>query len=273
MYSDCLLKRALALTVMALAAASTPAFSLFTPFSPFSPFSLSAGGGALLGYTFTRYTLEGDIRGGGAVRSHQAMDRFDFGGFLFFDATYGELAIIAQGGTSGYQEIMDKKAAGGSWVRQNPGMERGAGTEASLGFSLLGKYPFHLTQRITLFPLLGMEYHIALLEWRKPDGGAVYDRTGGDLVEDRDKNDDAYPLHAWNSLWIDLGAGVDYHLTEKLYLRGEVLFGFRLPTTYENGATEMMKSRFNAPNPALGGLTGSPTFKIALGYRFFTLDI
>jgi opacity protein-like surface antigen len=256
-----LLKQALALAVMAAAAAPAPAL----------PFSLSAGGGALLGYTFTRYTLEGETSGGGAVRSYQSMDRFDYGGFLFFDAAYGELAVMVQGGSSGYQEIMDKKSAGASWVRQNPGMERGAGTEASLGFSLLGKYPFQLTERITLFPLLGLEYHIALLEWRTPDGGAASDRTSGVLPEDRDKNDQPYPLHAWNSLWIDLGAGVDYQFTEKLYLRGEVLFGFRLPTAYENGAAEMIKSRYNAPNPSLGGLTGSPAFKIALGCRFFTL--
>jgi hypothetical protein len=35
-------------------------------------FSLSAGGGGLLGYTFTRYTLEG-----GNVTSTQSMDRLD----------------------------------------------------------------------------------------------------------------------------------------------------------------------------------------------------
>jgi hypothetical protein len=230
----------------------------------------SFGAGGLLGYTFTRYTLEdtGTMSGSsGTILSRQSMDRFNYGGHLFFDATYGELTIMIQGGKNGYKETMEFKPSGGPW--ETYADYKGTGTELSIGFSLLGKYPFRITENISLFPLLGIEYQIALLEWRKPDGDIVYDRTKGNLPEDRDKDNKSYSLSAWNSFWIDVGAGLDYVITGPWYLRGEILFGFRLPTGYENGALEMTKHQFNAPDPKLMGLTGGPSLKIALGYTFF----
>jgi len=220
-------------------------------------FSFSAGGGGLLGYTFTRYTLEG-----GNVKSSQSMDRFNYGGFLFFDATYAELSVMIQGGNNSYKENMIYSSASLT-------DSKGTGTEASLGFSLLGKYPFTVNNKITWFPMLGIEYQIALIQKRHPDGAFVYDRSKGKLPEDRDKNDKPYPLSAWNSFWIDVGAGLDYNLTNSLFLRGEVLFGFRLPTSYEMGALQVVKKPpMNVSNPKLAGLTGGPNLKIAIGYRF-----
>jgi hypothetical protein len=226
---------------------------------PAEPLRLSAGGGGLLGYTFTRYTLEG-AGSSGPIKSTQAMDRFNYGGFMFFDATYGEIAVSLRGGRNSYDEEM--ATAGGTTGN------RGAGTEMALGFSLLGKYPLRVNEKLAWFPLLGVEYQVALLEWRKPQGGVVYDRTGGKLPEDKDKNDDPYPLSAWNSLTIDLGAGLDYALDEGLFLRGEVLFSFRLQTAYETGALELAKYQFSVSDIVLKGLTGGPTLRISLGYLF-----
>jgi hypothetical protein len=220
-------------------------------------FSISAGGGGLLGYTFTRYTLEG-----GDTKSTQSMDRVDYGGFLFFDATYGELSVMIQGGYNSYTENMIYSTA------QLAG-SKGTGTELSLGFSLMGKYPFEINEKFTWFPLLGIEYQIAMTQKRRPDGDLVYDRTNGDLPEDRDKDGKPYPLSAWNSLWIDIGAGADYNISGPLFLRTELLFGFRLSTGYEAGALEVVKNPpMNVRNPKLAGLTGGPTLKIGAGYRF-----
>ena len=221
-------------------------------------FSLSAGGGGLLGYNFTRYTLEG-----GSIKSTQNMDRVNYGAFLFFDATYAALSVIIQGGYNSYSENMffDKNAALAD--------SKGTGNELSLGFSLMGKYPFKIKESIRWFPLLGIEYHVALMERRRPDGDFVYDRTAGYLPEDRDKNNNPYPLSAWNSFWITIGAGLDYYITGPLFLRSELFFGFRLPTSYEMGALEVVKNPpMNATNPKLAGLTGGPTLKIGAGYRF-----
>ena len=217
-------------------------------------FSLSAGGGGLLGYTFTRYTLKG-----GNATSVQSMDRINYAGFLFFDAAYAELSVLIQGGYNSYTEKMTDLPA-----------ENGTGSEISLGFSLLGKYPFNINETISWFPMLGVEYQIALKQRRKPDDGVEYNRSNGkgNSATDVDKNGNSYPLSAFNSFWIDVGAGLDYNFTGSLFLRTELLFGFRLPTSYEMGALEMAKKSFNIDNPKLRGLTGSPNIKIGIGYRF-----
>ncbi|MDR1319303.1 MAG: hypothetical protein LBJ90_06730 [Treponema sp.] len=235
-------------------------------------FSLSAGVEALLGYTFTRYTLEseGSMSAGdpGDIKSLQSMDRFNYGGGLFFDATYAEFTILLQGGQNSYGETMDFKPRGKPWAGVSNDL--GTGTETLLGFTLLGKYPFAVTEKLSLFPLVGIEYQVALREWRKPKGDKVYDRTGGILAADMDKNGDPYPLSAWNSFWIDIGAGVDYYIWGPFFLRAEVLFGFRLMTEYETGALEMTKAQFNSPDPKLVGLTGGPNVRISAGYKFFS---
>jgi len=222
---------------------------------PAVDFSLSVGGGGLLGYNFTRYTLER-----GSVKSTQSMDRLNYGGGLFFDATYGEFSVTFQGGYSSYTEKMMYGANTLSNVTGN-------GFEAILGFSLLGKYPFRINEKITCFPLLGVEYQIALIEKRQPEGGVVYDRTKGYLTEDRNKDGKTYPLSAWNSWWVDIGAGLDYNFTGPFFLRSELIFGFRLPTSYEKGALERVEKQFDVKDPKLKGLTGGPALKISLGYH------
>ena len=222
--------------------------------------SFSAGGGGLLGYTFTRYTLQGTAPDG-SLRSVQNMNRINYGGFLFFDATYAVLSLMFQGGSSSYAE--DLIIAGISEMAGN-----GRGEEISIGISLMGKYPFHINERLTWFPMLGVEYHFALRQWRQPEGGFTVDRTTGSLPEDVDKNGNPYPLSAWNAWWINLGAGLDFNISGPLFLRSEFIFGFRLPTRYEMGALDFVRNQFEASNIRLGGLTGSPNFKIGLGYRF-----
>jgi len=245
------MKRGILLILFIVLAKSIFAFDFFS-----GRLSTSAGGGGLLGYTFTRYSLQG-----GNVKSVQSMDRINYGGFLFFDATYVEFAILFQGGNSSYAEdmVFDATALAAG---------KGKGFESSLGFSLLGKYPFEINEKTTWFPLFGVEYQIALMQRRQPDGsGIVYDRTKGHLPEDMDKNSKPYPLYAWNSLWINIGAGLDYNLTERLFLRSKLHFGFRLPTIYEMGALEVISNQMDIKNPRLAGLTGSPTLKIGIGYR------
>jgi len=220
-------------------------------------FSISVGGGGLLGYTFSRYTLEGND-----VNSTQSMDRFDYAGFLFIDATYVEFSVMIQNGKNSYKENMIYSA-------DSLADTKGTGSETSLGFSLLGKYPFTINKMFTWFPMFGIEYQIALIQRRQPDGDFVYDRSKGQLPEDRDKDDKPYSISAWNSFWIDVGAGLDYNISSSLFLRGELLFGFRLPTSYELGALEKVQNPpMNVKNPSLAGLTGGPDLKIGIGYHF-----
>jgi len=221
-------------------------------------FSLSAGAGGLLGGFFTRYTASGSS---GSGKMTQKMNQFNFGGLAFFDATYGELAVIIQRGSNTYDEVMSKN---GTLVPRT-----GDGWETMLSFSLLGKYPFTLTKRFTLFPLLGIEYQLALSERRRPNGGLIYDRTDG--IEETDNNGKAFDISAWNSFWINLGAGADFSITKGLFARGELLYGFRLMTPYEKDGLEQLKAMLNDNSPKLSGLTSGPSLRLSLGYRFWNL--
>jgi hypothetical protein len=228
-------------------------------------FPLSAGAGSLLGYTFTRYTMEAKAGSNGQMISVQTMDRFDYGGFLFFDATYAEFAVSIRGGQNAYRETMDTQYEDRPWTTVTD--DKGTGSEVMIGFSLLGKYPFRVTEKITWFPLVGVGYQIATLEQRTPQGDIVHDRTAGELPADLDKDGNPFALWAWNCFTIDLGAGFDYQLRGRLFLRNELIFSFRLQTPYETGALEMTKEKFRASDVSVGGLTGGPALRTSVGYR------
>jgi len=239
---------------------------------PADGFSLSAGGGGLIGGFFTRYKLTADGKIDGEpinINADQEMNQFNFGGSLFVDGTFSkvgvELNIGLQRGINNYKETS---------VVENPSIDtmvstsEGDGWETMLNLSLLGKYPFTLNERFTLFPLAGVEYQIALEETRQPSGNGRkrYDRTDG--IREVDVNGDPYSLSAWNSWFVVIGGGVDYRIFSSLFVRAELLYGFRLPTSYELDQLDRAKKALNAPNPKLGGLTSGPTLSIAAGWRF-----
>ena len=228
-------------------------------------FSLSAGVGGHIGGFFTRYTLSAD----GIVQdtrikvdSTQEVNQLNYGFFAFFDATYGVFSVFYQNGSNTYKETANVS------VLDNNVNQDGQGWDSALGFSFLGKYPFSLNERLTVFPLLGIDYQISLKQRRTQADGWVYDRTDG--LREKDKDNNAYKLEDWNSFWINLGGGLDFMLTGNFFLRGELLYGFRLMTSYETKNLDMMKALANDPNPKLGGLTSGPSIRIGVGYKFFT---
>jgi hypothetical protein len=109
----------------------------------------------------------------------------------------------------------------------------------------LGKYPFPVGAKWVVFPLLGVDGVIAFRATR--DGADVYaDRSA--LSE------------AMDQLWVKFGVGTDYYVTDRLFLRGEFLYGQRLYTKKEQTALDA-----NGDLHILGhGLDG----KLMLGYRF-----
>ena len=223
-------------------------------------FSLNAGTGALAGGLFTRYSAESSS---GTGEMTQEINQFNYGGLVFFDATYAELSVYVQGGLYGYNEVMMTRLTSDSPPSLVP--RTGDGWETVLGFSLLGKYPFSLTPAFKLFPLLGLDYQIALSEKRKPSGGITHDRTDGILDLDVDGN--AYDLSVWNSSWIIVGIGADFSIMKRVFLRGELLCGFRLMNPYESDGLEQMKIHLNDTDPKLGGITCNPSLRLGVGYR------
>ena len=231
-------------------------------------FSLSAGGGGYMGGLFTRYTLTapGSIDGEPVnVDADQEMNQFNLGGFLFVDGTWAVFSLGIQHGLNNYNETM---IASSPTIDDLVMPSQGKGSETMLSLALLGKYPFTLNDRFTLFPLLGMEYQIALAQTREPDGGRKrYDRTDG--IRESSAKGDPYPLSVWNSWFAVIGAGLDYRVFSSLFVRAQLLYGFRLLTPYENDALEKARKGVNASNPKLSGLTSGPALSISAGWRFF----
>jgi hypothetical protein len=168
-----------------------------------------------------------------------------FGGGIhgFFDATYGELSVgLMYGGfnsdTTLYAPILNKYS-----VKDN-------GTAMMASIELLGKFPFGITDKITLFPLLGVEILPFINAWNE-DGDAVSDP--GDLT----------------AIYFRLGGGMDFYFTDNLFLRAEALYGVRLSNKYEEDAKDLYKKSY-------GGTAGEAIFahggkvKVAVGYKFMT---
>ena len=234
---------------------------------PAADFSFSAGAGGSVGGLFTRYTLtaNGQIEGEPvSVNAAQEMNQFNFGGFLFADAVWAEFSAGVQGGSNNYKETM---VAASPSIDDITSTSAGQGSETMLTLTLLGKYPFALNEKLTMFPLLGLDYQIALTQTRQPDGRRQYNRT--DPVRgETDVNGKIYSLPVWNSLFVVIGAGMDCELSSFMFLRTELLYGFRLQTFYEVDSLEKAKKGVNAHDPKLGGLTSGPSIRIATGWRF-----
>jgi len=237
---------------------------------PAADFSFSAGAGGSLDGLFSRYTLkaDGQIEGEPVnVNASQKMNMFNYGGFLFADATWVEFNVGIQGGRYNYDETMIA-VVDSTDIDDIVINSKGKGTQTMLSLALFGKYPFTLSEKLALFPLLGFEYQISLKQEREPNGySKPYDRSDP-IRGESDVNNKAYKLSTWNSMFIIIGGGIDYNLTSRLYLRGELLYSFRLMTPYEKDSLEKAKKGVNADNPKLGGLTSGPSLKIAAGWRF-----
>jgi hypothetical protein len=152
------------------------------------------------------------------------------GGFIFFDATYVELALGFSGGSLSFEgeyELIPNEEATTSYT--------------AIDISLLGKLPFSLG-RFTLFPLAGFDFQYFLSSF-----------IDEDIVEHSSH------LNTW---WFNLGAGLDFALTKNLYLRAEALYGIRFHTRWENDSMNFFTTDMNI-NQGHG-----PTIKIGLGYRF-----
>jgi opacity protein-like surface antigen len=200
-------------------------------------FSLSAGAGGYIGGDFG-----GGIKlEGGGQEYAIKMPYFGGGGYVFLDATYAELSFGFFGG-------------GGNAKSDIPGVpfDTDIGI-TNLNLGLLGKYPFAVGEKLSVFPLLGIDYQIAVAV--KQDGKKVDDIPGfgGSSVD-------------FSALWFKFGGGLDYAVTSNIFARCEALYGLRLPSKFEKD----LKDDFSG-NPGVDVKTRlghGITVKLAAGYRF-----
>jgi len=191
---------------------------------------MSAGGGILYSGDFTS-GMTASVSG---ISGELKMPSNAFGVYGFFDANYVEVSVGLLFGTTKISMEISGYGSTDMYDFQT--------TTLSLG--LLGKYPIPIG-KIVLFPAVGIDYNYVL---SAEDGSASYA--------------DAEKL---STLWIRFGAGLDFDITENLYLRGTVLFGIKIPSEFENDLSDAYKAMGYNPEINIGFGTA---IKFAVGYKF-----
>jgi hypothetical protein len=209
-------------------------------------FGLSVGGGSLLGANFTKSETDSTILVA-TMTNTLAYDTktFDAGAFLFVDAAYAELsaAYIAEIGT----------VTGTAKTTSLPDVPIDEDYLSHVIIvDLLGKYPFVLNEKFTVFPALGLGLKFPFAGNKSSD--KEHDVTWGVVTK--------------------AGAGLDFALTQALFLRCEALFAYQFVSDKEAKIEQDLssfgqgKKTFDYQFRSIGYNLG-PQVKIGLGYKIF----
>jgi hypothetical protein len=207
----------------------------------FAQAKLSAGFGGNFAVSFVQTTtpaIYGDFE-----YSEYSVTTSGGGFYVFFDAAYVEVDI---GMLFGSQK-MKTSVAGASATTDGPDV-----TYLTLG--LYGKYPIDLGG-FTLFPMLGVQYDIGLSA-KQTVGGITVEANSQDLPD------------ALNKLWIKLGVGADFNLSDAVYFRPSALYGINFGTKHENNAVKgLVKDAYGRTYAAIAFYHGLD-IRVALGFKF-----
>jgi hypothetical protein len=209
-------------------------------------FKISAGAGGFFGSDFGGgFEVTGSMSGQEVGKYTMKTPSAGGGGFIFLDATYAELNAAFFGGS-----VKSKVKQEGGGVNSDQ-EDKMSGMTFNLG--LLGKYPVAVNEKLKVFPLLGIEYDICL---------SLKDENGNELESVGD----------YSALWFKLGGGLDFALSEKLYLRFETLYGLRLANKMEKDQKDSLEKQYaNIPGVTVDAKTRlghGLTAKLALGFVF-----
>jgi hypothetical protein len=214
-------------------------------------FGISVGGGAILGGNFTKSETDPadmtiPMPGGGTVSGKMALayetNAFLAGAFLFADAAYAELSVayFAEiGKVTGITSTMSEF----SYPSLNGSQPDDDKDYLSHVFivDLLGKYPFVLNEKFTVFPALGIGLKFPFAGNKSSD--KEHDITWGVVAK--------------------AGAGLDFSLTQALFLRCEALFAYQFVSDQE-AKIEKIDYQFKSVGYNLG-----PQIKIGVAYKIF----
>jgi len=168
------------------------------------------------------------------------------GGFnIFLDAAYAELNLGITFGNNVWETLIrnsydwdDDDCYYSKW-------DTNFSTFKALNISLLVKYPFSLRENISLFPMAGIEYHWHLSEKQRGINIEYWDDP--------------------SRLWFKFGAGTDYNITDKIYIRHALLYGIGLSSKAERYARESFSWFYD---DIRFKLHHGFTFKAGIGYKF-----
>ncbi|MDR1587625.1 MAG: hypothetical protein LBS57_09230 [Treponema sp.] len=121
---------------------------------------------------------------------------------------------------------------------------------------ILGKYPIALGNRLSIFPLLGVDFKIVLVQNTTIDGKEYAYEDYALSTRGRD------PVEWLSTVWFKLGIGADIALTNRIYLRPEFLYG--IGTNNKSQTDIMDKGTKTIDGIVNHGLDA----RLALGYRF-----
>jgi hypothetical protein len=213
--------------------------------------AMSAGGGLFFGGDF----------GGGANYTGSDADIIGYDQFVaplygwglhaFFDYEYLEAGLSFYWG-------------GGRWS-QIKGSDKTPIHDAStfsINIDALGKYPVDIMENMRGFPILGFAYHIVL--WG--EGGLTKSWGGAEAFDGKGGAPKAFDLSA---LWIKFGGGIDYAVSERIYIRPELTYGIRLANSYESN---VLSKEIKVDENTVRGANGNPrlghglTLRAGVGY-------
>jgi hypothetical protein len=219
---------------------------------------LSAG----LGGTFSAHssvmswTSDGLDALDAAKMDKDMMDSDIVGGavFAYFDATYVALSLgLGFWGDTVPRNSDAKKA------------REDAKTTTSLttfNIGIIGKYPIDLGG-FTLFPLLGIDFRLAV-DYTTTVDGEKY-TYGSDEFKAYDKDGNEYSLSDLaTTVLFKFGVGADIPLTDKIYLRPIITYGFSTLSKAEQDSQDQMNEEKNMGSAINSGLDIS----LAVGFKF-----
>jgi hypothetical protein len=211
-------------------------------------FGISVGGGAILGGNFTKSETDPTNMVVQKTALAYETNAFVAGAFLFVDATYAELsaAYFAEiGKVTGVSHTVTD-SLGSSFYAEDNGKHADADQDYLshvIIVDLLGKYPFVLNEKFTVFPALGV--------------GLKFPIAGN---ENSDKEHDV----TWGVVG-KAGAGLDFSLTQALFLRCEALFAYQFASD-QDAKIEQAGRLFDFKFKSVGYNLG-PQVKIGVGYK------
>jgi len=230
----------------------------------FAQISMSAGFGGTFTADFARYNWTALAKQYMQAEDYDDYDQNIVGGgfFAYFDATYA-MASLGMG-FYGISPVDAKTKA--DWTKNQMSMSL-----TTFDISIYGKYPFVLGP-VTVFPLLGMEFKIALAQdWNFEGKRYAWNDPLRVLLRELSGSPGTVGQY-WNTTWFKFGVGADIPLAfdGKLYLRPMFLYGFgTLPKEMSQDIAAWNLAGVFLGGKMVDGILSGLDVKIAVGYKLF----